>query len=233
MYFTTQQITRSIAALSRVHPFHGITFLACKRAQLPVSEPMVFALDSVTDQFLRDHHKLDPGSDWFFQPYKSIKKWVRPDYAPKGLQAVNTGSFLGAFIHEHNSRIWAWDTDYVSFLADKLPKGFLIPAFHLAVWLYRDFDWSGEVSTRSVVKKFLADFHISDYETQHLFNVNRMTIPYMTSQCFRRIALTGRASENHCLPRQMRHQIKAGRFHTSVREVSGLRMSLKWSRQNV
>ena len=171
MYFTTQLITRSIAALSRVHPFHGITFLACKRAQLPVSEPMVFALDSVTDQFLRDHHKLDPGSDWFFQPYKSIKKWVRPDYAPKGLQAVNTGSFLGAFIHEHNSRIWAWDTDYVSFLADKLPKGFLIPAFHLAVWLYRDFDWSGEVSTRSVVKKFLADFHISDYETQHLFNV--------------------------------------------------------------
>ncbi len=174
MYFTAAQITRSIQALGGVHPFHGITFLACKLGQLPVGEEIVFALDSVTDKFLQDHHSLDPGSDWFFQPFKTTdrtKKWVRPDYAPKGLQAVNTGSFLGAFIHARNSRIWAWNTDYVSFLAKKLPSGARIPSFDLAVWLYRDINWPDSSSLGEVVTRFLSDFHITDEEILHLFNV--------------------------------------------------------------
>ncbi len=173
MYFTAVQIARSIDALCGVHSFHGITFLACKRADLPVGNEVVFALDSFTDQFLRDHHKLDPGSDWFFQPFKSAdraKKWVRPDYSAKGLQSVNTRSFLGAFIHPHNSRIWAWAPDYVSFLAKKLPKGNRIPAFHLAVWLYRDFDWQQQATFDDVAAAFLTDYRITSDEAARLFD---------------------------------------------------------------
>ena len=175
MYFSAAQITRSIQALGGVHPFHGITFLACKLGHLPVGEEIVFALDSVTDKFLQDHHSLDPRSDWFFQPFKTTdrtKKWVRPDYAPKGLQAVNTGSFLGAFIHQRNSRIWAWDTNYVSFLAGKLPSGRRIPAFDLAVWLYRGVEWPSKSSLEDVVFRFLSEFHITHQEAQNLFDVN-------------------------------------------------------------
>ena len=167
MHFTADQIAASIDALGGVHSFHGITFLACKRANLPVGTEVVFPLDNYTDQFLHEHHKLDPGSDWFFQPFKSAdkeKKWVRPDYSAKGLQSVNTRSFLAAFIHPHNSRIWGWAPEYVDVLAKKLPKGQRIPAFHLAVWLYRDFDWTPETSLEDVVATFVTDYHLTRHE---------------------------------------------------------------------
>lgn len=172
MYFAAKQIKRSIDALNGVHSFHGITFLACKHAGLPVGNEVVFALDNCTNQFLHDHHRLDPGSDWFFQPFKSAdkeKKWVRPDYSAKGLQSVNTRSFLGAFIHPHNSRIWAWDPEYVSFLVRKLPKKHRIPVFDLAVWLYRDFGWTPETTFADVTARFLADYHITNDEMERLF----------------------------------------------------------------
>lgn len=70
-YFTATQIADSIAALADVHPFHGITFLACKQANLPIDKTATFAMDSFTDSFLKEHHQIDPTSDWFFQPFKS------------------------------------------------------------------------------------------------------------------------------------------------------------------
>ena len=91
MYFTPLQIVTSIAALAGVHSFHGITFLSCKKAGLPIGDEVVFPLDNYTDEFLREHHRLDPGSDWFFQPFKSAdreKKWVRPDYSAKDFHAA-------------------------------------------------------------------------------------------------------------------------------------------------
>uniref|UniRef100_UPI0037508EC4 hypothetical protein n=1 Tax=Undibacterium sp. TaxID=1914977 RepID=UPI0037508EC4 len=122
MYFSHQQIANSITALANVHPFHGITFLACKQANLPVGRSIVFQLDARTDAFLNNYHRLDPTSDWFFQPFKSAnreKKWVRPDYSAKGLQAINTQTFSSAFLHERNSRIWGWTPDYISVLKSR------------------------------------------------------------------------------------------------------------------
>lgn len=174
MYFTPDQIVQSIEALAGVHSFHGITFLACKAAGLPVGEEIVFPLDAHTDAFLKEHHRIDPGSDWFFQPFKSAdreKKWVRPDYSAKGLQSVNTGSFLGAFIHPHNSRIWAWGDQYVSFLANKLPKRLAIPAFDLAVWLYRERDWPEEVTLDGVVETFVKEYQLTPAELGALFDI--------------------------------------------------------------
>src|SRR5579859_3432506 len=116
MFLTAGQIAQSIDALSNVHPFHGITFLACKKAKLPVGREIVFPLDAETDRFLIEHHRIDPGSDWFFQPFRTsniAKKWVRPDYAAKGLQAINTQTFIAAFLHKPNSRIWGWSLNYV------------------------------------------------------------------------------------------------------------------------
>src|SRR5437016_1382850 len=109
MYFQATQIAKSIQALADVHSFHGITFLACKEARLPVGRSVEFAMDGSTDAFLKKHHRIDPGSPWFFQPFKSsdtAKKWVRPDYSAKGLQSVNTRTFPSAFIHPRGSRIW-------------------------------------------------------------------------------------------------------------------------------
>src|SRR5262245_46067501 len=135
MFFTAKQIANSITALADVHPFYGITFLVCKKEGLPVGSKIEFALDAKTASFLRQHHRINPTSQWFFQPFKSSgtsKKWVRPDYPASGLQSINTRTFPNAFLHERNSRVWGWAPNYVSILASKLPKKKKIPAFHLA-----------------------------------------------------------------------------------------------------
>lgn len=172
MFFTCEQIAKSIAALADVHPFHGITFLVCKKAELPVGQKIVFPLDSETGAFLRNYHRIDPGSDWFFQPFKSNKDWVKPDYASSGLQAINTQTFGNAFIHEPNTRIWGWSPNYVSILAARLPRKKRIPVFHLAVWLYKERDWPNNSSVPDVINCFLRDFSITDEDKKELFDLS-------------------------------------------------------------
>lgn len=174
-FFTARQVATSISALADVHSFHGITFLACKQGELPVGKAVTFPMDSNTESFLNQHHRLDPASNWFFQPFKSsdtTKKWVRPDYPAKGLQAVNTRTFRDAFIHQHNSRIWGWSLDYVLLLKSKLPKKKLIPALHLAVWLYRVHEWDSSATFKTIVDKFLIDYRITAVERSELFDLS-------------------------------------------------------------
>ncbi|MDO8723100.1 MAG: AAA family ATPase [Syntrophales bacterium] len=177
MFFTSEQITSSIAALVDVHPFHGITFLVCKKAELPVGQKIVFPIDSETDSFLRQYHRIDPASDWFFQPFKSIKKWVRPDYSAKGLQSINTQTFGRAFLHDPNTRIWGWAPNYVSILASRLPKKKRIPVFHLSVWLYKEEDWPGKSSVSDIIDRFVQEFHITNEEKRELFNISPPQVP--------------------------------------------------------
>jgi len=175
MYLSAAQISNSISNLSGVHPFHGITFLACKKAKLPVGREIVFPLDSETDKFLREHHQIDPSSDWFFQPFKSsdtAKKWVRPDYAAKGLQTINTQTFIAAFLHKPNSRIWGWDPNYVQVLASRLPRKIKIPALDISIWLLRGEDWPNGFTPDDVVDRFLRDFNITKSEKEALFDTS-------------------------------------------------------------
>lgn len=175
MFFTAQQIADSITALADVHPFYGITFLVCKKEELPVGNTIEFALDAKTASFLRQHHRINPASQWFFQPFKpfkSVEDWVRPKYPSSGLQSVNTRTFPTAFLHEHNSRVWGWAPEYVSILAAKLSRKKKIPAFHLAVWLYKDKDWPENSSPESIIDFFIKDFHITIEETAALFDTS-------------------------------------------------------------
>ena len=180
-FFTASQIAKSITSLADVHLFYGITFLTCKLNKLPIGETINFALDTKTDAFLREHHLIDPASEWFFQPFKSSdnhKKWVRPDYAAKGLQRVNTGTFGKAFIYESNSRIGGWSTNYVQFLASKLVKKKKIPAFDLAVWLFRTKEWPDTVTPENIIATFFSTFSISKEEQKSLFGDS---MPNLTS----------------------------------------------------
>lgn len=172
-FFTASQIAKSIEILRDVHPFHGITFLACKQAKLPIGNQIEFVLDSATDSFLKKHHKIEPTSDWFFQPFKSSdknKKWVNPKYASTGLQAVNTGSFREAFIHPRASRFWGWEKNYVALLESRLPKKKKIPVFHLAVWVYKQREWPDNVTPDKVIQAFKEEFNITQEEKTALFD---------------------------------------------------------------
>lgn len=119
MYFKPDIICNAISALSVVHPFHGITFLTCKKGNLPVGKEVDFKMDALTKEFMVEHHKIDPKSKFYYQPFKSVVKWLRHDYPASGLQAINTQTFSGAFIHRQNSRIWGWRNSYIQFLNNK------------------------------------------------------------------------------------------------------------------
>jgi hypothetical protein len=174
MFFTPNQIVKSISALADVHPFHGITFLTCKIAKLPVGETIEFPLDSKTDSFLKQYHQIDPNSEWFFQPFKSCdkkKKWVRPNYSASGLQTINTQTFSKAFLHERKSRLWGWSRNYITELVSRLPKNKKIPAFDLSVWIYKNKEWHSSVNADEVIQTFFNEFYITDCEKNSLFDL--------------------------------------------------------------
>jgi predicted ATPase len=175
MFFTPDQIANSTTVLVDVHPFHGITFMTCKKAELPVGQAVDFLMDARTAEFMRQYHKIDPDSEFFFQPYLK-PAWVRPDYPSSGLQAINTQTFAKAFLHERNTRIWGWAADYVSVLEEGLKKrkrrAIRMPAFHLSVWLYKDKEWPDGTSTEDVINFFFEDFHITENEKKALFDTD-------------------------------------------------------------
>nr|VFJ47974.1 MAG: AAA domain-containing protein [Candidatus Kentron sp. FM]VFJ50206.1 MAG: AAA domain-containing protein [Candidatus Kentron sp. FM]VFK08534.1 MAG: AAA domain-containing protein [Candidatus Kentron sp. FM] len=180
MFFTAEQIMKSISKLKEeVHPFFGITFLACKRYELPIGEQTDFPMDTNTKKFMELHHKIDWNSAYFYQPFGSRnkkKEWVGSDYPSSGLQAINTRTFPKAFSHDSNTGLWGWSNDYIEVLRRQLPEKekepIPISVFHLAVWIYKDKDWPDDTTADSVVNSFLEDFHITEEETKHLFSTS-------------------------------------------------------------
>jgi predicted ATPase len=173
-FLALEAISRSIQALNTVHPFHGITFLACKKQKLVIGKSTEFAMDSITQIFLATYHKLDPSSNWFYQPFKSsdnTKKWIRSDYPAKGLQAINTQTFRDAFIHTTNTRLWGWSENYVAVLQSKLTSKKKIPIFAIAVWLYHRIEWSDQTTPSELVDKFISEFGITEKELDCLFDL--------------------------------------------------------------
>lgn len=163
----------SVSVLRRIHPFHGITFLACKQFGLPIGTTTSVQMDQLTRSFLQTYHRLDPDSEWFYQPYKSSdssKRWVISDYASSGLQAINTQTFRDAFIHPTRSREWGWSENYLDVLALLLAQRKKIPLFDLAVWVYRDKEWVNGISIKTVQSTFVNEFRISAEEQSRLFD---------------------------------------------------------------
>ena len=172
MFISEEAILNSIGALQGiVHPFHGITFLVCKREKLPIGNTTEIQLDSHTKAHLDRHHKIDPDSAHYFQPFKSTSNWVKHNYASSGLQAINTQTFRSAFIHPSASRSWGWSPDYIDVVASKLTGGSSkIPGFSLAVWLYKDVDWDEGSDASTVHDKLIDEYNITSQEVNRLFN---------------------------------------------------------------
>ena len=172
MFLKTDRVLQSIKALKKVHPFFGITFLNCKKHLLPVGETKELPLDKENEKFLQENHKVNPDSRFFFQPYKSVKDWVKYDYASSGLQAINTQTFGGAFIHPLGTQTWGWTNSYISFLKSKLPKKQPIPAFDLSVWLYKYEEWTEEITGQAMIEKLVDEYHLTNEEINELFDLS-------------------------------------------------------------
>lgn len=174
IYLSAEYILSAIQQLASVHPFVGITFLTCKKNQLPVGTPTTFLMDTQTKQFMESVHKIFPSSEYYFQPYQTIrgKQWLAAKYPSSGLQAINTQTFGSAFIHDRNSKLWAWSNDYISQI-EKVAitkKEKKAPISALAVWVLKDRKWKDTATLEDVVKKFINEYHLTKDEIATLFS---------------------------------------------------------------
>lgn len=171
-YLSLLQLTESIDRISSVNQFFGFTYLALKKEDLPIGSIKEISVDTTTQKFLNQYYKIDPRSEYYFRPFRYNNKdhmWLKPDYPGKGLQKLNTSTFKDAFIHEHKSKNWGWHSNYVDFLQTKLTNGQKIPAFDLAVWLFRNRPFEDKISRIDIADLFFSECKISIEERGKLF----------------------------------------------------------------
>jgi hypothetical protein len=174
-HFSFDQIKHSLAALRRVHPFFGITFLVCKQDGLPIGRAISYPIAQRETEFLDQYYRpAGRSQSWYrvFRTSDSEKNWIETrKYPSSGLQSIRTrGDFENVFVHPKGSNKWGWHTDYVARLSRNL-KGGRIPLFDLAVWLYREYEWRYGTQPSDIVDKFIQDFRLIQAELDQLFDV--------------------------------------------------------------
>jgi hypothetical protein len=184
MYIPVQIIRQALSELSQIHPFFGITYLVCKQGNLPVGSMTNFPINRAEEEFLTLRYKPDLKSTFYFQPFKTSSRagrWLSHKYPFSGSQKTRTtGRLAAAFLHKRNTDLWGWNLDYIKVLRSALDidKTERIPAFWIAVWLYRHNDWPERTTARVIVNYFLREFRITDEEQEELL---RTTVPDMAS----------------------------------------------------
>ena len=175
MFFSKSQIEESLKSLESVHPFYGTTFLVFKAAKLPVGKAIEFSINHEEDRFQKRYYKPDEHSAWYYRVFRvsdKNKHWLCPDYPWKGGQSVRTRTFGDTFIHDKYTDRWGWKADYIQTLKSHLYRGKPIPAFHLAIWLYREREWPPQTTAEDIIETFLDEFNINEKEKQELFDVS-------------------------------------------------------------
>jgi len=176
MYFTLRHVDESLAHLKFFHPFFGMDFLVGKLGNLPVGKTKTFSYDGKVDEFLRQYYRPDAQSQRFFQPFgpsHRSNRWLSPRYASTSSQATRTkGDLKDAFIHPKDTDKWGWSDGYVDVLGRKLDrdKKGKVPAYWLAVWLFRSKDWPKGTTPRGVLKTFIDGFCLTETERAELFD---------------------------------------------------------------
>lgn len=189
IYLSAEYVLAAIDQLSSVHPFLGITFLTCKKEQLPIETPIEFLMDKNTKTFMTSVHKICPSSNYYFQPYQTIrsKQWVASKYPSSGLQAINTQTFSSAFIHDRNGKQWCWTADYIEKISGIAISGKWrkIPISSMAIWVLKHLKWKDTATIDDVVKRFIQDYHITRNELDAFFTDDTVfpNTPAFQSEC--------------------------------------------------
>ncbi len=178
MYISKAAVLQAIRVLrSEVHPFIGITLLACKRHGLSVGSMDDVSIDMLTKAHLETHHRIDRRSSYFFQPFRSAAWWVTEKYPSSGLQTVNTQTFSDVFIHTRAKRKWGLQESYIAEVEKILKQQNVasnIPADALAVWLYKGADVGNISGYEELVQLFFDQYKITSKEQSHLFSNRAM-----------------------------------------------------------
>ncbi len=220
MYLSADAVLRAINALrAEVHPFVGITFVACKRYGLSVGSMDDVSIDTLTRAHLKEHHRIDRRSSYYFQPFRSAYWWVTEKYPSSGLQKTNTQTFASAFVHTRAKGEWGFSFKYINQIENVLhQQNFTsdIPADALAVWLFKDVD-VGEISSYDdLVRLFFREYNITSEEQSRLFSGRVMDEELPNRAVFMSEPLKMTAIA-HALPEPPDADVEGGRTIASLR----------------
>ena len=178
-WISSAQLRHSLWALRHVHPYFGMTFLAFKEYGVPVDSQMLLNFSAVMRQFLEEYYKPTRSYSGYYSPFRTSNpsnRWLTSKYPNGSLQRITVDTFGDAIIHTKRRPLWGWRKDYVKILAelqdatDTAP----IPAFHLAVWLYRNRPGLG---LETLTPTLLTEFGITD-EERKLFDLRMPGGPF-------------------------------------------------------
>ena len=118
------------------------------------------------------YHRLDRKSEFFFQPFRSVRRWVNARYASTGLQTANTQTFSSVFLHKKGTSKWGFSDDYLSqiqqiLLKDNLPDK--VPSWPLAIWIFKGVELGSNADPRHLLELFYEEFGITGSERSQLF----------------------------------------------------------------
>lgn len=153
------------------HPFVGISFLACKDADLPVGSAVHVSLNNVTKAHMDNHHRLDPQSTFYFQPFRG-KPWVAGKYPSAGLQSINTRTFGSAFIQEKKQKSWGFKKDYaarIGAIVKASPDHGPMSLAAIAIWIGKDEIWPDDATLSAVIDSFISRYKLTPQEIDVLF----------------------------------------------------------------
>lgn len=172
MFLSLAQITHSLQKLSGLHPFFGISFLAFKEESIPIGSTTEIVFSQIADNILVKHYRAARSFQGFYIPFSTSdtsNRWRRPRYGSTSLQRITTDTFGDALLHSKKTSEWGWRPDYIGRLRDHLGEG-RIPAFDLAVWLFRQTSW-GEGTSRELVRDvFFRMYKMNEEEIDTLFD---------------------------------------------------------------
>ncbi|MBZ5617912.1 MAG: ATP-binding protein [Acidobacteriia bacterium] len=172
MFLSVEQIRNSLPSLAHLHPFFGMAFLAFKEAELPVGRVRTIVFSQAVQRILERHYKPTAAHAGFYNPFQTSdqsNRWTASRYGSTSLQRITTDTFGDALIHKKAESSWGWRQDYVERLQQHLGER-RIPAFHLAVWLFRGLEWPSEVSPQDVVLRLILEYRLTKKERRALFN---------------------------------------------------------------
>jgi hypothetical protein len=165
MFFTLEQIKEALKRLESVHPFFGLTYLVFEKEKLLIGSTVEFSINAEDKKFLDEYYKPIEHSSYYYRVFRTSDRnrhWNDASYPYSGLQAIRTQTFGDAFIHSRGTDEWGWKSDYVRALKSHLHRNRPIPAFSLAVWLYRERRWPSGTTAEDVIEAFLKEFLITD-----------------------------------------------------------------------
>jgi hypothetical protein len=171
VFLSEKQIEQSIKRLNALSPFFGTVFLAFKEVDLPEGETKNLNFHSVLEAFLQKYYRLTNSYDGFYNPFKTSnkkKRWNTRQYL-NTLHRTTIDMFSDVILHPKGSREWGWKRDYIISLGQEHLIINLIPAFDLAVWLFRTNEWTKDIQINDIIEAFFSEFHI-EQEERVLFN---------------------------------------------------------------